>query len=82
MRKPHIDPEVQCGHMLALDKLIPDEEECAKVRNELSKYINEHGIFANLHAIKDRDRLSPIQWWNMYGSFTTHLEKLAMRVLS
>jgi hypothetical protein len=81
-RKPHTDPEVQNGYMLALDKLVPDEEECAQVRSQLSKYISEHGVFANLHATKDRDRLNPIEWWNMYGSSTTHLHKLAVRVLS
>jgi hypothetical protein len=37
---------------------------------------------ANLHAAKDRDRLNSIKWWNTYGSSTTHLHKLAMRVLS
>ena len=62
-RKPHIDPEVQNGYMLALDKLVPDEEECAQVRSEfLSKYINEHGVFGNLHTTKDLDGLSPIEW--------------------
>jgi hypothetical protein len=30
-RKPHMDPEVQNGYMLALDKLVLDEEECAQV---------------------------------------------------
>jgi hypothetical protein len=46
--------------MLALDKLVPDDEECAQVQSELSKYISEHGVFANLHATKDQDRLNPI----------------------
>jgi hypothetical protein len=76
-RKPHTDPEVQNGYMLALDKLVPDEEEFAQVRSELSKYISEHGIFGNLHATKDRDRLGAIEWWNMYGSPA----KLAVKVL-
>jgi hypothetical protein len=58
------------------------EEECAQVQSKLSKYISEHGVFANLHATKDQDRLNPIEWWNMYGSSTTHLHKLAVRVLS
>jgi hypothetical protein len=30
-RKPHTNPEVQNGYMLALDKLVHDEEECAQV---------------------------------------------------
>ena len=68
--------------MLALDKLVLDEEECAQVRSELSKYISEHGVFGNLHATKDQDRLGAIEWWNMYGSPAKTLHKLAMKVLS
>ena len=67
--------------MLALDKLAPDEEECAQVRSELSQYISEHGVFGTLHATKDQERLDPIRWWNMYGSGATYLHKLAARVL-
>jgi hypothetical protein len=53
-----------------------------RVRNELSKYISEHGVFDNLHATKDRDRLGAIEGWNMYGSSAKTLHKLAMKVLS
>ena len=61
-KRPHTDPEVQNGYMLALDKLVPDEE-YAQVRSEfLSKYISEHGVFRNLHTTKDLDGLSPIKW--------------------
>jgi hypothetical protein len=81
-RKPHTDPEVQNGYMLTLDKLVPDEDECAQVRSVLSKYISEHGVFGNLHANKDRDRLGVIEWWNMYGSLAKNLHKLAVNVLS
>jgi hypothetical protein len=52
-RKPHIDPKVQNGYMLASDKLVPIEEECAQARSELSKYISELSVFGNLHATKD-----------------------------
>jgi hypothetical protein len=68
--------------MLALDKLVLDEEEFAQVQSLLSKYISEHGVFANLHATEDQDRLNTIKWWNVYGSSTTYLHKLAKRVLS
>jgi hypothetical protein len=61
-RKPHTYAEVQNGYMLSLDKLVPDEEECAQVRSELRKYISEHGVFGNFHATKDRDRLGAIKW--------------------
>ena len=81
-KRPHTDLEVQNGYMLALDKLVLDEEECAQVRSELSQYISEHGVFGTLHATKDRERLNPIRWWNMYGSGATYLHKLVVRVLS
>jgi hypothetical protein len=83
-RKPHTDPKVQNGYMLALNKLVPDEEECssAQVRSELSKYISEHGVFGNLHATKDRDMLGGIEWWNMFGSPAKTLHKLVVKVLS
>ena len=68
--------------MLALDKLVPDEKECAQVRSKMSQYIKEHGVFGTLHATKDQERLDPIRWWNMYGSGATYLHKLAVKVLS
>ena len=81
-RKPHTDPEVQVGYMVAIDKLVPDEEECAVLRSELSKYLSDIGPFGTLHARKDRDRAPPIELWNMYGSSCPHLHKLAAKVLS
>jgi hypothetical protein len=35
-----------------------------------------------LYASKDRDRSTPIEWWNMYGFVFSHLHKLAVKVLS
>lgn len=61
-KKPHTDPKVQNGYMIALEKLVPDEEENAILRSELSKYISEQGPFGGLYANKDRDRLTPIEW--------------------
>ena len=58
--------EVQNGYIPALDKFVTYEE-CAQVQSKLSQYINEHGFFGTLHATKDRERLTPIHWWNMWG---------------
>ena len=54
--------------MLALDNMVPDELECAKVQNKLSNYMDEHRVFANMHATKDRDKLNPTKLWNTYDS--------------
>ena len=51
-KKQRTNPKVQNGYMLALDKLVPDEE-CAEVHSEFSQYISEDGAFGTLHATKD-----------------------------
>ena len=51
-RKPHTDPKVQVGYMVAIDKLVLHEEECALLRSELSKYLDDIGLFGTLHARK------------------------------
>ena len=68
--------------MAAIDKLVPNEEECALLRSELSKYLSDIGSFGTLHARKDRDRVPPIECQNMYGSSCPRLHKLATNVLS
>jgi hypothetical protein len=54
-KKPHTDPEVQNGYMIALAKLVPDEEENAILHSELSKYISQHGPFGGF-VCKQRSR--------------------------
>ena len=81
-KKPHTDSEVQAGYMTAIDKLVSDPDECDYLRSELSKYLSELGPFGTLHAKRDRDRVSSMEWWTMYGSPCPRLYKMAMRVLS
>ena len=81
-RNPHTYPKVQVGYMDVIDKMVPDEEECALLHSELNKYLSEIGQFGTLHARKDQDRAPPIEWWNMYGSSCPRLHKLAAKVLS
>ena len=52
-RNPHTDLEVQVGYMVAIDKLVLDEEECALLRSELSKCLSDISPFSTLHARKD-----------------------------
>jgi hypothetical protein len=68
--------------MKALDKLVLDEEECDKIRQQLSQYMLGQGAFGTNHALRDRGNLSSLAWWNIYGSGTPHLQRLATRVLS
>ena len=72
-KRPHQDPEVQAGYMKALDKLVPDEEECDNIRKQLSHYILSNGAFGTNHAIRDRGNLSSLEWWNMHGGTAPQL---------
>jgi len=67
--------------MKALDKLVPDREECANLRLELGRYFICIGLFGSLHAMEDRDRFDALTWWEAYGSMGL-LPKLAKTVLS
>jgi hypothetical protein len=68
--------------MKALDKLIPDKEECDNIRRQLSHYILSNGAFGTNHAIRDQGNLSSLEWWNMHGGTAPQLQRLATRVLS
>ena len=81
MIKPHTDPKLQEGYMKALDKLVPDREECARLHLELGKYFSCTGNFGSFHAMEDRDRFDAPTWWEAYGDMGL-LPKLAKKVLS
>lgn len=66
--KPHRNPKVQNGYMKALGKLVPDREECANLRLELSRYFTSTRVFGSLHTMEDRDRFDAITWWDAYVS--------------
>eukprot|EP00253_Pinus_taeda_P007637 PITA_07637 len=62
--KPHLDAEVTSGYLQALEKLIPDREECVAVRLEIGKYFSGTGLFERcwstysfIHNVK-RNRLN------------------------
>ena len=55
--KPHTNLEVQEEYMKALDKLVPDREECANLRLELGRYFSCTGLFGSLHAMEDKSQV-------------------------
>ena len=62
--------------MIALDKLVPNREECANMRLELGRYFSCTSLFGSLHAMEDRDRFDALTWWGAYGGMGL-LQKLA-----
>ena len=64
--------------MKALDKLVPDREECAALRLELNRYFSCTGNFGSFHAMEDRDIFDALTWWEAYGG-TRLLPKFAKK---
>eukprot|EP00253_Pinus_taeda_P019274 PITA_19274 len=60
--KLHLDEEVTRGYLDALEKLIPDREECASVRLEIGRYFSGTSLFGTFHAMEDRDRVDTLTW--------------------
>jgi len=79
--KPHLDREVTKGYLDALEKLVPDREECAAVRLEIGRYFTGSGLYGNFHAMDDKDKFDSLTWWETYGGDGL-LRKLALKVLA
>ena len=57
-RKPHQDQEVHKKYMIALSKLVPDEEEATMVQRQLTNYMLNIGPFGSMHTIRNRETFS------------------------
>lgn len=76
------DAEVMNGLYDAVERLVPDLEECRRIREQLRAYRLEEGIFARSSAVQDRPNIPPGRWWQFYGSETPELQRFAIRILS
>ena len=61
---PNMDPiemnrEIKTGLYVAIDRLVPDEEENDKLRQELDQYIDARGQFGSAAAIRSRTKVAP-----------------------
>eukprot|EP00253_Pinus_taeda_P004216 PITA_04216 len=76
------DAEVMNGLYDAVERLVPDREECSRIREQLRAYRLEEGIFARSSAVQDRPNIPPGRWWQFYGVETPELQRFAVRILS
>ncbi|XP_076934190.1 uncharacterized protein LOC143600362 [Bidens hawaiensis] len=70
------------GLYVAIDRLVPDEDENDKVRQDLNLYIDSIGQFGSPAAIWGRTKVAPYIWWRTYGIDTPLLQAFAITVLS
>eukprot|EP00253_Pinus_taeda_P017432 PITA_17432 len=76
------DVEVMNGLYDAVERLVPDLEECRRIREQLRAYRLEEGIFARSSAVQDRPNIPPGRWWQFYGSETPELQRFAIGIFS
>ncbi|KAF9600074.1 hypothetical protein IFM89_002547 [Coptis chinensis] len=81
-RKPHADPYIDSVYLDVVERPVIDPMEHSVVRHQLSEFISSKGTFARPQAIEDRETMSAISWWDMYGVTTNELYNLAIKVLS
>ncbi|GMI89574.1 hypothetical protein like AT4G15020 [Hibiscus trionum] len=81
-RAPNQDREVVAEVLKAFDRIGEDENEKDELCKQLAKFQNKQGIFGTAYARIDATTMSPISWWSTYGSETTELAEIAIRVLS
>ncbi|XP_050946565.1 uncharacterized protein LOC127151186 [Cucumis melo] len=52
-----------------------------KILVELSKYKRVEALFGQPLAIRQRDKISLVEWWDNFGQSTPNLQKFAVRIL-
>ncbi|GKU96674.1 hypothetical protein SLEP1_g9886 [Rubroshorea leprosula] len=70
------------GLFNTLTTLIPDEEKQDLISSQLEEYKKATGTFRMSLAIRQREKLNPVAWWDQFGTNTPELQKFAIRVLS
>lgn len=79
---PTKDPEVSQGFKKAFRKLFVDLEIGIQIRSEFSHFVGSKGLGVDIDSMRDKTRLSPIDWCNYYDGELPHIQKLAIGILS
>eukprot|EP00253_Pinus_taeda_P030301 PITA_30301 len=79
---PNKDPEVAEGFKNAFRKIFVDPEIGRRIRAQFSHFVGSEGWDCDIDCMRDKTRLSPIEWWNFYGGALSHIQKLAIMILS
>ncbi|XP_059628538.1 uncharacterized protein LOC132271233 [Cornus florida] len=80
--KPHANLFVQGSYLNVVDRLVRDPRDAPLIRQQLSDFTSDEGVFARPQSIEDRKMMSAVAWWNLYGVAAPELYALAIKVLS
>ncbi|XP_031739008.1 uncharacterized protein LOC116402801 [Cucumis sativus] len=75
------DDEIVNGLYSCITKMVASLEVQDKILAELSKYKRAEALFGQPLAIRQRDKISPVEWWDNFGQSTPNLQKFAVRIL-
>ncbi|CAH1425309.1 unnamed protein product [Lactuca virosa] len=74
--------DIATGLYVAIDRLVPDNDDNDKLRQDLNLYIDLVGQFGSPAAIRARTKVAPYIWWRTYGIDPPLLQNFAITVLS
>ncbi|XP_062194568.1 uncharacterized protein LOC133897764 isoform X2 [Phragmites australis] len=69
------------GLIKTIASLVRDDEVQDKIFLQLEEYKKSTGDFGLPIAIRQREKLNPVAWWDNFGNATLELQSLAVRVL-
>ncbi|XP_052619769.1 uncharacterized protein LOC111887978 [Lactuca sativa] len=74
--------DIETGLYVAIDRLVPDEDENDLLRQQLNIYIDSEGQFGSVAAKRSRMKVAPYIWWRSYGIDTPLLQNFAIKLHS
>uniref|UniRef100_A0A6N2KIC4 BED-type domain-containing protein n=1 Tax=Salix viminalis TaxID=40686 RepID=A0A6N2KIC4_SALVM len=74
--------EVTRGLLTTIMRLVPDCDTQDNISAQIEEYKRATGLFGVTIAIRQREKLNPVSWWEQFGIDTPELQKFAIRVLS
>ncbi|XP_075633518.1 uncharacterized protein LOC142605977 [Castanea sativa] len=74
--------EITKSLLSTITRLVPDPDEQDSLSSQIEAYKKALGDFGMPMAIRQREKLNPVAWWEQFGNDTPELQKLAIRVLS
>ncbi|XP_075659181.1 uncharacterized protein LOC142629075 [Castanea sativa] len=74
--------EITKGLLSTITRLVPDPDEQDSLSSQIEAYKKALGDFGMPMAIRQREKLNPVAWWEQFGNDTPELQKFAIRVLS
>uniref|UniRef100_A0A6N2LJF6 HAT C-terminal dimerisation domain-containing protein n=1 Tax=Salix viminalis TaxID=40686 RepID=A0A6N2LJF6_SALVM len=74
--------EVTRGLLTTIMRLVPDCDTQDNISAQIEEYKRATSDFGTTLAIRQREKLNPVSWWEQFGNVTPELQKFAIRVLS